>query len=88
MQKWEYAHIVWNRGPNEWMELDYLHPAGYETEQLRAEKGLFAKDTDFWGRLNFWVTKLGQEGYEMTGATAYSGTLYPYYVYWFKRPIT
>jgi hypothetical protein len=82
MQKWEYAHIHYS--PNDYnSSLNYLRPSGPEH---------VAYDTKVWknkefGQLCAWITRLGQEGYEMTGVAA-GGLGYLIYTYWFKRPLT
>ena len=75
MQKWEYAY----REKREEWSLTYLHPDGPNIETF---KGKFLKGTPWSQYLvqrDAWITKLGQEGYEMIGFAG-SDT------YWFKCP--
>jgi hypothetical protein len=84
-QKWEYAFIEL-RGTS--MSLTYLYPDGPKAQ--RGMEGAFSKSFNYWGQVLAWVTKLGQEGYEMTGvemAGVPDTTTPTATIYWFKRPL-
>lgn len=86
-QQWEYARIVWHSAQyakDEWMDLVYYHPAGNKSEELTA--GTFKK-VDFRDQFRVWITRLGQEGYEMVGVTPVVYQPSTYVHYWFKRPL-
>ncbi len=81
MQIWEYAVLTWWRAKNESITLTYLHPEAPQSKVVQRE-GIFAKEPDYWAQLLAWITKLGSDGWEMTGVVGDR----PRYQYWFKRP--
>ena len=83
MQKWEYAVLTWWRGNNENVAPIYLRPEGPQSKVVQRE-GIFAKEPDYWTQLASWITKLGLDGWEMTGVVGD----WPRYQYWFKCPKT
>ena len=88
MQKWEYAYIDYSLegDPHAYVSLTYLHPDGPSTETFKKSGGFFKGPdwSEYSEQCNAWITKLGQEGYEMTGLE--SRTNSTRIIYWFKHP--
>jgi hypothetical protein len=86
-QRWEYDYIHIRSGFNSSSRntLAYLLPDGPKAKVVENTGGLFNK-TDTWAQTQAWITKLGQESYEMTGVTSGVHTSEGWmYEYWFKR---
>ena len=84
MQKWEYAYIYWDFEAEN-SHVMYLHPDRPITETFEKKGGFFKRRDywEYWRQLGIWVTKLGQEDYEMAGVAT---TKVENSIYWFKRP--
>jgi hypothetical protein len=83
MQKWEYARInFWYGEKQGSVGLTYYHPAGTTTDVFDEKSPI----SNYVKRRDAWITRLGQEGYEMVGITALGSNQYPQTLYWFKRP--
>src|SRR4051812_18102437 len=93
-QKWEYAFVSQTTtyptsgafmGHTKFSQacLVYLKPDGPVVQETDSKK----KD-NVWGQCQAWITKLGLEGYEMTGVTSHVFPTSKYsYEYWFKRSL-
>jgi hypothetical protein len=91
MQKWEYAYIdyCYTFEDDPYVSLTYLHPDRPSTETFKKKAGFFKEPvmSEYSEQRNAWITKLGQEGYEMTGlelGTVSRGSTH--IIYWFKPP--
>jgi hypothetical protein len=92
MQKWEYAYIddySFTSRHDPYVSLTYLHPDKPITETFKKKGGFFKRPaiSEYSEQRNAWITKLGQEGYEMTGLelrTLHGSSTH--IISWFKRP--